>query len=489
MKVNLMFRDKDFEITSHESYHEKALIKDLELEYTLEDMAREDEIIYESSKEALMKPLKSIEDIFYRQANLSDVFDNADAIRELYKIVVETEEKRKESINWLSGTYLPSIFSSSVRLLDLYIEMLRKLRLVADHNLDNLQSDGFRKLFILFQKELDDDYIETVKDQLDDLQKSDGTLISSKMGNYLQGVQYIFREKEKKRFWRRWLFAPSYKLAERDNRGAEDLGERRERAINEPTNILAQASENLESFFTMLRQELAFYVGCLNLSETIKKYDMSISMPEMLEETSYDRSWQSLYDISLLLTNKSSITGNKLITKDKRLYLITGANQGGKTTFLRSVGQAQIMAQSGMFVCASNLVVPIRNAIFTHFEREEDKTFTSGKLDEELVRMSDIVDHLDENSLVLLNESFAATNEREGSEINNQITRALIDSHVEVFSVTHLYTYASSFTHVEGVQYLRAQRLDDATRTFKIEEGKPLLTAYGEDIYHQIFDE
>ncbi len=111
----------------------------------------------------------------------------------------------------------------------------------------------------------------------------------------------------------------------------------------------------------------------------------------------------------------------------------------------------------------------------------------SGKLDEELSRMSEIADHLVPGSLMLFNESFAATNEREGSEICRQITQALIDNQVEVFSVTHLYTYAASFMHQEPIQFLSAQRLESGIRTFRIQAGEPLQTAFGADLYAKIF--
>jgi len=125
--------------------------------------------------------------------------------------------------------------------------------------------------------------------------------------------------------------------------------------------------------------------------------------------------------------------------------------------------------------------------VFTHFKKEEDKSLISGKLDEELERMSTLIDHLQINSLVLLNESFASTNEREGSEICRQVTLALIDKRVEVFSVTHLYTYASSFIGDLRAQFLQAQRLDNGERTFKLIAQEPKETAYGEDLYKKIF--
>jgi DNA mismatch repair ATPase MutS len=80
------------------------------------------------------------------------------------------------------------------------------------------------------------------------------------------------------------------------------------------------------------------------------------------------------------------------------------------------------MMQSGMFTPAESFSSNVCDGLFTHYKRQEDATMKSGKLDEELSRMSDIVDNMTPNSMVLFNESFAATNEREGSEIATQIT-------------------------------------------------------------------
>ena len=114
---------------------------------------------------------------------------------------------------------------------------------------------------------------------------------------------------------------------------------------------------------------------------------------------------------------------------------------------------------------------------------------TSGKLDEELGRMSAIVDHLRPGSTVLLNESFAATNEREGSEIARQIVHALTESDVRVLLVTHLFELAQSL-HDETLDtalFLRADRRDGGHRTFRIVPGAPLPTSYGSDLYEKIF--
>jgi DNA mismatch repair ATPase MutS len=91
--------------------------------------------------------------------------------------------------------------------------------------------------------------------------------------------------------------------------------------------------------------------------------------------------------------------------------------------------------------------------------------------------------------MVLFNESFAATNEREGSEIARQIVSALLEKRLKVFFVTHLYEFAHGFVdkNMENAFFLRAERQPDGGRTFKLVEGEPLQTSYGEDLYQAIW--
>ena len=142
-----------------------------------------------------------------------------------------------------------------------------------------------------------------------------------------------------------------------------------------------------------------------------------------------------------------------------------------------------------MFVPAVAFRSSLCDGLFTHYKREEDVGMESGKFDEELSRMSEIVDRLTPHSMILFNESFAATNEREGSEIARQIISALLQRGVRAVCVTHMYELAHGFykTNTGGTLFLRAERGDDGARTFRLVEGEPLPTSYGEDLYHRIF--
>jgi DNA mismatch repair ATPase MutS len=114
----------------------------------------------------------------------------------------------------------------------------------------------------------------------------------------------------------------------------------------------------------------------------------------------------------------------------------------------------------------------------------------SGKFDEELKRMSEIVDTIRAGSMMLLNESFAATTEREGSEIALQITNALMERGVRVLFVTHMYEYARTIYQrkLDFAMFLQPERQSDGSRTFRIREGRPSETSFGPDLYEKIFD-
>jgi DNA mismatch repair ATPase MutS len=113
----------------------------------------------------------------------------------------------------------------------------------------------------------------------------------------------------------------------------------------------------------------------------------------------------------------------------------------------------------------------------------------SGKLDEELNRCSEIVDKIAPDAVLLFNESFSATNEREGSEIARQIISALLEKRIKICFVTHLYDFAHGVydKNTGSSIFLRAERQADGGRTFKLIEAEPLQTAYGEDLYNEIF--
>jgi DNA mismatch repair ATPase MutS len=406
------------------------------------------------------------------------------------------ETKQKNHWGWLLENSNPAyVMSVSVGALQMFVGSLKQLRAMADEHADKFESEGFRTLFAMIKKELDAPYFTLIQNHLRRLEFHHGILIGVELGRGNEGTNYILRKPlDKKLSLVQRLFTKkspvyTFRIETRDEGGSKALEELRNKGIKSAVNAVAQSADHIDSFFSMLRFELGFYVGCLNLHEQLEKIGEPSVLPEPAALTERQHAFQGLYDICLALTVKNKVVSNDVSADKKNLVLITGANQGGKSTFLRSIGLAQMMMQCGMFVAADNFMANICDGLFTHFKREEDITMESGKLDEELKRTSQIVDRLSLNSIVLFNESFAATNEREGSEIARQITTGLVEKGIKVFFVTHQYEFAHGLwdKKMGNAIFLRADRQADGTRTYKLAVGEPLQTSYGEDLYKRIF--
>lgn len=495
MRVLLMHPDRDFDLTQQLPWNEEALTQDLELPTLFEAMALGDKFLYTVARQAVLAGLSDAKTIRYRQEILKDCLRNPGVIRDIYSLPLEAiANKRKQ---WLSifGRHPSAILSSALGMLEMFVVLLRRLREIAEEHAAEFESEGFVRFFAMIKQELDDDYFLLMRDHLQQMRFPKGVLLSAQLGQGNEGTNYVLRRPVRhSRGWLKSAFGKrspvySFKLHPRDDHGARALAELKDTGLNLVANAVAQSADHIESFFGALRTELAFYIGCLNLHEQLVQLGEPTTFPLFVGPEERAHSFVGLYDVCLALTMKRKVVGNDVQADGKDLFIITGANQGGKSVFLRSIGLAQLMMQCGMFVPAESFSANGCRALFTHYKREEDPTMKSGKLDEELARMSAIVDQLSPDSMVLFNESLAATNEREGSEIARQIVSALLDRRVKVLFVTHLYELARGF-YEQGMAnaiFLRAERLPDGTRTFRLIAGEPLETSFGQDVYRQVF--
>ena len=497
MKAFLMYKDRDFDLRRKLPWNEQDLTQDLELDTLFNAMALQDKFLFDVARRAILSGWRNdLDTIRYRQAILKDCLQNPAIVREIYAIAVESIESEKKNYWGIFSKYPAAILRRSIEVLEMFVSMLKKLRSIADEQAARFESEGFTRLFAMLRQELADEYFASIEDHLQMLAFRDGILISAELGKGNKGTNYVLRKLQaEKQSWLQRVFADnstaySFRISERDASGARALSELNDRGIHLVANALAQSTDHMLSFFTLLRTELAFYMGCLNLHTQLTQMGEPPCFPVPAVPGECRHAFQGLYDVCLALSMQQKVVGNNINADYKELVVITGANQGGKSTFLRSIGLAQLMMQCGMFVPAASFCANVCNSLFTHYKREEDTTMESGKLDEELSRMSDIVDDLTPNSMVLFNESFAATNEREGAEIARQIVRALLEKRIKIFFVTHLYEFAHGLhdKNMENALFLRAERRSDGKRTFKLSEGEPLQTSYGEDLYKQIFD-
>ena len=487
MKVHLLLPDGWIPPAEIPAMSRDALRRDLDLKTLAKGIAGRDDVVYETILSAMFSPLRDLDLLRYRHEVLRDVLNHPEEAKRLYRICLEADRMRSGGANWLYNYDLSATYSGAVEYLLSFSALLKQLRNLAAEYMPLFRSAGFLDLFRSLQAELSDEYLESIRTELEGQKLIDGVFFSARLNESLESVDYVMQRRERSILDLTVFKGRIYRLYKGDDKDGTDIPARQERAINQVANALAQSAEYLASFFDLLRKELSFYIGGLRFTQKMRELGMPTCIPSLAVADTESRSWEELYDVALAFKKKAAVIGNTLSAENKRLYIVTGANQGGKTTFLCSFGQAQLMAQCGLPVGAKQYSAPLRGNVFTHFRQEEDRYLKSGKLDKELERMNRIADNIRPGDIVLFNESFASTNEREGSEIGREIVEALLECDVEVVTVSHLHLFAASFHGRNEVQYLRAQRMENGQRTFRLLPGEPQETAYGEDIYNRIF--
>jgi DNA mismatch repair ATPase MutS len=494
MKVHLAYRDRDLDPEAELPPNADQLTDDLGLRVLLGAMAAGDSYLHGIARHAVFASLDEPAAIRYRQAVLADSLAHPEVVRELYALAGAALEHERR--NWMyTRRYPESVLHRSTTLLGHVLVQLRRLRDIAAEQAGSFTSEGFRRLFDELRRELDEPYLRTVEAHLRRLEFRSGVRLSATLGTTNADTRYVLRRRVAGPSWRERVKLPeadsyTYEIHPRDTAGAEALAALRGRGIALAAAAVGESTDHILGYFAQLKAEVGFYLGCLNLHAALSAKGEPVCMPEPVPAGAPALAARGLYDVSLSLAmGTTRAVGSDLDADGRRLVVITGANRGGKSTFLRSLGLAQLLLQAGVFVPAQAFRADLRHGLFTHFRREEDASLRSGKLDEELGRMSSVIDAVGPASLLLLNESFASTNEREGSEIARQIVRALLESGVKVAYVTHMFDLASSFaaTRDGEAALLRAERLADGQRTFRIVPGEPLPTSHGEDIYRRIF--
>ena len=497
MKVRLLHPEHDVDLTSRLTWQVDALITDdLELNRIYKAMAAGDKFLLETAKAVLTQSITDPAVITYRQQVLADTLANHSLLQQIYDIAAGVdglELRHKVFLGGLKSKDPAAILRRSVRIMELLTDTLRDLRNLTARSTGRFRSPGLQQLAAMLAHQVSDTYLNHVGDYLDEFQLPRGVLLSSELGAGNTAEHHVLHQPPRRAWLGRLTDTGSegyeFTVDTNDVPGAEALTKLAGRAINDIANTVTQSAEHLQHFFSRLRLELAFYLGCANLHHGLALRGIPTCYPIPTPTEPHQFHCRDLRDIGLCLATSNTIQGTTTDADHKALTVITGANGGGKSTFLRSVGTAQLMMQAGMFVTAEAFTANVRSGIFTHFTREEDATLTHGRLDEELTRMSTLVDHINPTSLLLCNESFASTNELEGSQLARHIIDAMIDSGVKVFLVTHLYDLAQSLhaRHDSAHMFLRAERRPDGGRTFRLLPGEPEPTSHGQDSFRQIF--
>jgi DNA mismatch repair protein MutS len=253
----------------------------------------------------------------------------------------------------------------------------------------------------------------------------------------------------------------------------------------------------------VLEQELIFYLGAVRLVNKVRSWGLPMCKPEIVAREGRTCQLTANYNLSLVLRlgdrGKSTNLAQEIVCNDVdfcdsgRIFILTGPNRGGKTTYTQAVGQTQVLAQAGLFVPATRACLSPVEGVFTHFPAAEKATQERGRLGEEAKRLSAIFSEATRYSLVLLNESLFSTSPGESLYLARDVVAALRLLGTRAIYATHLHELAENLDGLNAmpgvstvVSLVAGVAEDDdetsARSTYVIQPGPPRGRSYARAI-------
>lgn len=241
-----------------------------------------------------------------------------------------------------------------------------------------------------------------------------------------------------------------------------------------------------------LEYEMAFFAAAAQMINKARAKGVTFCVPQVAAVDERVTEINGLANMALVLAQPDKvITSDAAFDDDGRIAILTGPNSGGKTTYIRSVGLAQVMFQAGLLLPATSARISPIDALFTHFPALE--TRQEGRLAEEAARLRQVFQQATRNSLVLLNETFSSTSSGEAAYLAQDMLCGLRSIGARAIFATHLIELAERLDTIEGivsgesklyslVAGVSVNKEGEGSPTYQIVRGLPLGQSYAREI-------